>query len=93
MEYEQVSDNRLIPIKVMSQSAMNTPLIIPKKLPFLQAICWQTDDVTHFTLDEMLSRYERGWQYKGIVADLDGEELSFVRELALTKKSWLVINV
>lgn len=72
---------------------MNTALIIPKKLPFLQAICWQTDDIAHFTPDEMLARYERGWLYKGVLADLEGEELCFVRELAKYKNSWLASDV
>ncbi len=72
---------------------MATILKTPAQLPFLQALCWQTADVHHFSHDEMLSRYERGWQYNGVIADLEGEELCFVRELAVAKKSWLVINV
>lgn len=30
----------------------------PKKLPFLEAIFWQTKDVCQFTPEQMLSRYE-----------------------------------
>jgi len=37
---------------------------IPKKLPFLEAICWQTKDVYQFTPEQMLSRYERNWEYR-----------------------------
>ena len=68
-------------------------LQIPSKLPFLQAICWNTNDITHFSLDEMLDRYERGWKYRGVLADLEGDELEFVRQLAKNKGSWLQIDV
>lgn len=33
------------------------PLLVPQKLPFLEAICWQTKNVKLFTPEEMLSRY------------------------------------
>ncbi len=69
------------------------PINIPAELPFLQAICWQTKDVKHFTLDEMLNRYERGWIHRGVLADIEGEELEFVRLLAKTKGSFLIANV
>ena len=67
--------------------------VIPAQLPFLQAICWQTADVRHFTLDEMLDRYERGIDYNGVLADLEGLELTFVRQLAKAKGSWLQADV
>jgi len=40
------------------------------KLPFIEAICWQTKNVKLFTLKEMLSCYERGWQYRYKIIDL-----------------------
>jgi hypothetical protein len=61
----------------------------PKKLPFLEAICWQTKDVYHFTPEEMLSRYERGWQYRTLFDNLEGEELNFLKDLAKNYHSWL----
>ena len=61
----------------------------PENLPFLEAICWQTDNVHHFTADEMLDRYERGWIYNGVLAELCGDELEFVQRLAKAKGSWL----
>jgi hypothetical protein len=70
-----------------------TIIKIPKKLPFLEAICWQTQDVRHFTLSEMLERYESGWKYRGLLADLEGEELNFVRGLVNHFGSWIVNNV
>ncbi|WP_169927019.1 hypothetical protein [Brunnivagina elsteri] len=36
----------------------------PKKLPFLESICWQIADVYKLTQEEMLSSYERGWRYR-----------------------------
>ena len=66
---------------------------VPIQLPFLEAVCWQTPDVRHFTLDEMLDRYERGWGYKGVLADLEGDELVFVQRLARAKGSWLQTDV
>lgn len=65
----------------------------PQQLPFLEAICWQTNDVTHFTHDEMLNRYERGWVYRGVLADIAADELNFIRTLAKNKGSWLAVDV
>ena len=47
--------------KMMKNTITSTSFTIPKKLPFLEAICWQTKNVYQFTPEEMLSRYERGW--------------------------------
>ena len=66
---------------------------IPEQLPFLAAICWDLADINHLSLDEMLNRYERGWIYKGTLADLEGDEKKFLRTLAKAKGSWLQINV
>lgn len=66
---------------------------IPKDLPFLKSICWQTQDIRNLTLSEMLNRYERGWRYRGVLADLEGEELDFVRKLAESNDSWIANDV
>lgn len=60
----------------------NINIRVPDKLPFLEAICWQTKDVKHFTLSEMLNLYERCRRYRGILAELEGEELYFVNQLS-----------
>jgi hypothetical protein len=75
----------------MITSAINTinPPVAPRKLPFLEAICWQTDDVYHFSPEQMLSRYERGWMYRSLFGNLDGEELTFLKALAQSYHSWL----
>jgi predicted nucleic acid-binding protein len=67
------------------------PVIVPKKLPFLESICWQTADVYRFTSEEMLSRYERGWQYHKLFNNLEGEKLNFLQELARLYQSWLQV--
>ncbi|MEH2175567.1 hypothetical protein [Nostoc sp.] len=66
----------------------NNPVIVPKKLLFLESICCQTADVYRFTPEQMLSRYERGWQYRNLFNNLEGEELNFIQELARRYKSW-----
>jgi hypothetical protein len=70
-----------------------TQEILPSKLPFLESICWQTDNVYHFTLEEMLSRYERGWGYRQLFNNLEGEELDFVKQLAITYHSWIQVDL
>ncbi len=65
----------------------------PMNLPFLKAICWELGDVCVLNLDEMLNRYERGWEYRGVLADVKGEEKNFIRKLAKTKGSWLQLDV
>lgn len=65
------------------------PPVVPKRLPFLESICWQTADVYRFTPEQMLSRYERGWEYRQLFSNLEGEELIFLKELAKRYNSWL----
>jgi hypothetical protein len=66
---------------------------VPTKLPFLEAICWQTDDVYRFNPEQMLSRYERGWRYHELFGNLEGEELNFLRGLAKAYHSWLQVEL
>ncbi len=77
----------------MSQVSEKMNIRIPDNLPFLKSVCWQTQDIRHFTLSEMLSRYERGWQYRSVLADLEGEELEFVRNLVKREGSWIICDV
>ena len=69
------------------------PVVVPEMLPFLEAICWQTADVYSFTPEEMLSRYERGWTYRSLFNNLEGEELAFLKNLAIRYKSWLQVDL
>lgn len=70
---------------------MNQPALPekPAHLPFLQAICWELADVGLLTPDEMLNRYERGWAYRGVLADIEGEEKQYLSTLATLHGSWL----
>lgn len=79
----------------MAETATLTkPIIdIPEKLPFLESICWQTKDVYRFTPQEMLNRYEQGWDYKNLFNNLDEQELNFIKKLAQRYKSWLLVEV
>lgn len=74
-------------------TAKVTKECVPTKLPFLEAICWQTDDVYRFNPEQMLSRYERGWRYRKLFKNLEGEELNFLRELAKAYHSWLQVEL
>ncbi|MDY6782230.1 MAG: nucleotidyl transferase AbiEii/AbiGii toxin family protein [Cyanobacteriota bacterium] len=66
------------------------PITIPPSLPFLRAICWQTRDVRQFSLPQMLSRYERGWLYRGVLGEPTSEELQFIQQLCDRYGSWLM---
>jgi hypothetical protein len=68
---------------------MHKNIHIPEKLPFLEAICWQTRDVYQFTPEEMLNRYERGWEYRQIFDNLSEEEINFIRDISKIYHSWL----
>ena len=68
---------------------VNEVSAIPKKLSFLESICWQTGDVYRFIPEQMLSRYERGWSYRQLFDNLEGEELKFLQQLAKRYNSWL----
>ncbi len=61
----------------------------PKKLPLLEFLGWQINDVYQLNDSEMLSRYERGWRYRHLI-DISTEELAWIERLAQAQKSWLV---
>jgi Nucleotidyl transferase AbiEii toxin, Type IV TA system len=61
----------------------------PSKLPFLEFLGWQIADVYRLNQLEMLASYERGWQYRHIT-NLPASELTFIKQLAIDRKSWLV---
>jgi hypothetical protein len=64
-------------------------IAVPEKLPFLESISWQIANVYRLTSEEMLTSYERGWKYREIFNNLEGEELIFLTELAKSYNSWL----
>ncbi|HVY48754.1 MAG TPA: hypothetical protein VHB21_22855 [Minicystis sp.] len=54
----------------------------PRELPFLESISWFDARPRDLSQREMLARYEKGFRFVGVTADLDGEERAFVRALA-----------
>ncbi len=54
---------------------------VPEELPFLASISWF--DANYRSLDalEMLSRYEAGWRYLGVLAEPSPEERRFIKAL------------
>ncbi len=43
--------------------------------------------------DEILDRYERGWNYVGVLADITPMEKQYIASLAKAKGSWLQVSV
>lgn len=82
-------------VVIMTTTTAQAPATIsmPRRLPFLEAICWQTRDVYQFTPEQMLRRYERGWKYRTLFGGLEETELNFLRELAQHYKSWLQVEL
>ena len=52
-----------------------------KQLPFLEAVCWDLRDVYSLTPAQMLTRYEKGLEYEGILGELDPDERAFFEAL------------
>lgn len=73
----------------MTTATVDRQISVPSELPFLKAICWQTEGAERFTPEQMLSRYERGWRYRKLFDNLEGEELDFLTELTRRYQSWL----
>jgi hypothetical protein len=73
----------------MATATVARELSMPERLPFLESICWQTQDVYRFAPEEMLSRYERGWRYRQLFNNLSSKELDFIKKLAQHYHSWL----
>ncbi|NQE34767.1 nucleotidyl transferase AbiEii/AbiGii toxin family protein [Microcoleus asticus] len=77
----------------MNNQEIATAFKVPAELPFLQAICWQIADVKKLTLKEMLSRYESGWNYWGVLGKPSPEELAFIQQISQYYHSWLVAEL
>jgi len=61
------------------------------ELPFLRSLLWQgeTPTLKDHSLQEILQIYERGWRYRGVMADTSDTEQQFIRDLAREYHSWL----
>lgn len=62
----------------------------PRRLPFLDAICKKLNQRVNLE-DEprVLALYERGWIFRGVLCQLEGEEARYVRALANRYNSWI----
>ena len=52
-----------------------------KRLPFLESVCWDLHDVYALTPTQMLTRYEKGLEYDGVLANLEQGERAFIETL------------
>ncbi len=68
----------------MTTSAAETEaeLRVPAELPCLASSSWCDADYRALDLLEMLSRYEAGWRYLGVLAEPSPEEELFIKALA-----------
>ena len=62
---------------------------VPEDIPFFKALSWKKNDISQFSLDDILSRYERGWIYLDVIASLGEQERVFLRQLAKSRGSWI----
>lgn len=63
--------------RLMKQQTANQD----KRLPFLEAVCWDLHDVYALTPTQMLTRYEKGLEYDGVLANLEQNERAFIETL------------
>lgn len=63
--------------------------------PLLKTLCWQgnTTNLAELGEAEIMTLYERGWRWRGVLAELSAEERDFIRRLAQKHGSWLVNDV
>lgn len=66
----------------------------PSSLPLLEAICKRLNQrVNREDEQRVLALYERGWIFKGVLGNLEGEEARYVRALANRYESWIARQV
>ncbi len=54
-------------------------LRVPEELPFLASISWFDGDYRALSALEMLSRYEAGWRYLGVLGEPSPPEERFIK--------------
>lgn len=75
-------------------NTLHTIKTAPERLPFLEALCWDLPaGIQGLDEDDALNRYERGWNYHGVLAEAGKEEKAFIKHLADQKGSWLILHV
>lgn len=77
-----------------SRPQQQAPLRQPASLPLLEAICKKLNQrVNRDDEQRVLALYERGWIFKGVLCNLEGEEARYVRALAGRYNSWIARQV
>jgi hypothetical protein len=76
----------------MKAAMAHTKIAIPEQLPFLESISWFDCDFHVLAPQDMLSRYEAGWRYLGVLADPSPDEWRLIRELAQLFGSYLDVS-
>ncbi|MCV3216722.1 hypothetical protein OGM63_24995 [Plectonema radiosum NIES-515] len=72
---------------------MKKSVVMSIELPFLKAICCQTADIKQLTPAQMLSRYEQGWHFGGVLGQPSAEESLWIAEISHSYGSWLAAEV
>ncbi|MCG8614400.1 MAG: hypothetical protein MI864_28140 [Pseudomonadales bacterium] len=76
------------------QENRDAPVRRPKTLPFLDAICKKLNQRVNMEDEQrVIGVYERGWIFKGVLANLEGDEARYVRTLATKYNSWIARQV
>ena len=77
-----------------SRPQQQGPLRQPASLPLLEAICKKLNQLVNREDEQrVLALYERGWIFKGVLCNLEGEEARYVRALAGRYNSWIARQV
>jgi hypothetical protein len=65
------------------------------ELPFLRSLLWQgeTPTIKDRSSQEILQIYERGWRYRGVMANISDTEQQFIQSLAREHHSWLTNDI
>jgi hypothetical protein len=70
------------------------PIRPPEKLPLLEAICKRLNQRVNMDSEQsVLGLYERGWIFKGVIANTNEREARYVRALANKYDSWIARQV
>ena len=67
-------------------------LQIPEELPFSESLSWSDRCWRQLEPREMLSRYEAGWRFRGILAEPSEEEWTLIRALCRRFGSFLDVR-
>ena len=57
-------------------------IAVPDKLTLFEALCWNIANPYALSLKDMLSSYESGEKFNGVLAIAEKEELAFVARLS-----------